>query len=74
MLRTFPTIQILIPVYNDWGALVLLLNRLDDVVAGQHGLAVRILVVDDGSSQPQPPELAQTRFTALQQVELLALR
>jgi glycosyltransferase involved in cell wall biosynthesis len=47
---------ILIPVYNDWESLRLLLPRIDECVAGL-GLPVEVLIVDDGSTEPPPQRL-----------------
>jgi glycosyltransferase involved in cell wall biosynthesis len=44
-------IVFVIPVYNDWPSLALLLREIDRVVV-HHDLNPRILIIDDGSSQP----------------------
>ncbi len=53
---------VLMPVYNDWAALPLLLERLDATLAGA-GLAAEVLVVDDGSSVPPGEELRAPKGT-----------
>src|SRR3954454_2116620 len=42
---------ILIPAYNDWIAVSLLLGELDRALVGK-GLRARVLLVDDGSTEP----------------------
>jgi hypothetical protein len=48
-----PPLVVLLPVYNDWRPLSLVLERLDAVLA-EAGLLADVVVVDDGS--PGPPE------------------
>src|SRR5688572_7367434 len=69
-----PSIIILIPVYNDWTAVTKLLEILDQVLVQEQISPVRVLLVDDGSSNPLPDSLRQMRFSALETVEILALR
>ncbi len=63
---------VLIPVFNDWSALELLLPRLDEALAGRPG-SIEVLLLDDGSLVSheafRPPPL-----TAIQQVRILELR
>jgi hypothetical protein len=69
-------LAILIPNFNDWESLRLLLPELDRAVAGlQAGLErqVFVLVVDDASTEPMP-EGWPGNFTALDSVEVLQLR
>jgi hypothetical protein len=67
-----PTL-VLLPLYNDWESLQLLLVQLDDELA-RHGIRARVLVVDDGSSQ-QPQAVCNWRpVEALAKVEVLTLR
>ena len=49
-------VVILIPVFNDWESLALLLPKLDAVLAA-HFLSVDVLVVDDGSTVEPESEL-----------------
>lgn len=61
-----------IPVFNDWVAAELLLRQLDEV-ATRIPEAVRVLLVDDGSTEPVPSALGfQPR--ALRRVQVLPLR
>jgi hypothetical protein len=64
---------IMMPVFNDWPAIHKLLARLDDVLH-VHRLEARVLLVNDGSSEPVPEGLCTTPYAALQQVEILSLR
>jgi polyisoprenyl-phosphate glycosyltransferase len=63
--------QILVPVYNDWQSLRLLLDRLDGVLSGI-GIHADVLVVDDGSPQAAP-DLSDSR-RAIDNIRILALR
>jgi hypothetical protein len=65
---------ILIPIYNDWDAVGLLLPNLDRVLAGA-GLIANVLLVDDGSTVRPPDHWhAQAAWRALGRIEVLALR
>jgi polyisoprenyl-phosphate glycosyltransferase len=64
---------VLSPLYNDWESLQLLLVQLDGELA-RHGIAARVLVVDDGSSQQPEAVLNWGPFEALASVEVLTLR
>lgn len=66
-------VVVLIPNYNDWESLSLLLGRLDDVLAAA-GLEASVLVVDDGSTQAVPESLLDRAFRALDRVDVLGLR
>ena len=63
---------ILMPVYNDWGALSLLLPTLDRELKSD-GLTAGILLVDDGSTTAPPKNLG-TLFEAIATVDVLSLR
>jgi polyisoprenyl-phosphate glycosyltransferase len=60
-------------VYNDWQALSPLLPILERELSA-NGLRADILLVDDGSTISRPPSLWQSRFTAIESVEILSLR
>jgi len=65
-------LTILMPVYNDWRALSLLLPILDrELKAG--GLNADIVLVDDGSTIAAPRDLPD-RFEAIGAIEVLSLR
>jgi polyisoprenyl-phosphate glycosyltransferase len=63
---------ILMPVYNDWGALSLLLPILDRELKAD-GLAVAILLVDDGSIVTAPENIG-ARFESIKTIDVLSLR
>ena len=63
---------ILMPVYNDWDALSLLLPMLDRALKAD-GLTAGILLVDDGSTTA-PPKNFETVFEAIVSVDVLSLR
>lgn len=62
---------IMIPVYNDWVALDLLLPEIDRVL-NVHRLSADVLVIDDGSSTG--PESKHRDYQALGRVDILHLR
>jgi len=64
---------ILMPVYNDWKALSILLPRLEREL-NVNGLRAEVLVVDDGSTIPAPPKLSQDSFTAIENIDILSVR
>jgi hypothetical protein len=53
-----PQVVVLIPVFNDWDCIFLLLPLLDEAVS-RTGADVRILLVDDGSTRRLPSHLGQ---------------
>jgi len=63
----------LIPVYNDWTAVSLLLPLLERELNGS-GLRADILMVDDGSTISRPATFEQTAFTSIESIEILSLR
>jgi glycosyltransferase involved in cell wall biosynthesis len=64
---------ILIPVFNDWSAVALLLPALDHALE-DCAMPVGILLVDDGSTQPVEPALLARQFQNLHSVHILHLR
>lgn len=63
---------ILIPVFNDWDSLGMLLPCLD-MVLRTAGLSAELLVVDDGSTQPISAALGAGPYQAISKVEVLEL-
>src|SRR6267378_5300755 len=63
---------ILMPVYNDWGALSLLLPILDRALKPAE-LKARVLLVDDGSTTSEPKNFG-TFFESIKTVDVLSLR
>ena len=72
---TAPTVIVLIPVLNDWEALLMLLQELDTVVHEQStGYQLSVLLVDDGSTDPIPAQLQQFQPRELVGIDVLVLR
>lgn len=67
------SLLILIPCYNDWEAVRLLLPRIDRAVAGSSWNA-SVLLVDDASSEPLPGDWPGADLPALESVSVLNLR
>lgn len=65
-------VTVLIPVYDDWESVALLLPLLDEAIR-DHG-PVEVLLVDDGSVEPPPAALEGFRPTAVARVRCLRLR
>jgi len=69
---------VLIPVFNDWSAVALLLPALDhalkDCRMGTEMTRVEILLINDGSTQPLEPGLLAQNFEHLHSVQILHLR
>lgn len=65
--------MILIPIFNDWQAIALLLPQLDNVLARQR-LRAEVLLVDDASPTAPPVIWSQQQYSALDRVDVLALR
>jgi polyisoprenyl-phosphate glycosyltransferase len=64
---------VLMPVYNDWKALSLLLPRLDKEL-NTNGLNARIFLVDDGSTVAVPENLCPSDFQSIESIDVLSLR
>jgi len=67
-----PRILILIPVYNDWDALRILIDRLDGQLSAV-GRRASLLLVDDGSPEV-PDDVVRRTLTSIDEVRLLTLR
>src|SRR6266496_440754 len=65
-------LTILMPLYNDWDALSLLLPILDRELKAD-GLTAGILIVDDGSTEAVPENFG-ARFESIKTVDVLSLR
>jgi hypothetical protein len=70
---TADALVILIPVFNDWQAVGLLLRKLDGVLEAHH-LAANVLLIDDASSEPAGPDFPGGPFKAVARTEVLELR
>jgi len=72
---TFPhdfRLTILIPVYNDWSAVALLLRDLDRTCASIK-LQARVLIVNDGSTDAPPASLTSWTAESIRAVDVLEL-
>jgi hypothetical protein len=67
------TVAILMPLYNDWASLEMLLADLDAVLARER-VSARVVVVDDGSTLAPSDPNAVRRFQAITRVDVLELR
>jgi polyisoprenyl-phosphate glycosyltransferase len=63
-------VHIVIPVFDDWGSVPLLLSRIGKTLA----IPPAVLLVDDGSSAPVPADLGQGLRSLVRSVEILHLR
>src|SRR5579862_9386212 len=66
-----PALTILIPSFNDWEALRLLLPRIDRALAGR---CASVLIVDDASTDALPAEWPAQVYTSIEAIEILHLR
>jgi glycosyltransferase involved in cell wall biosynthesis len=66
-------LTILIPTYNDWEALALLLTDLDAALA-EKGLEAGVLIVDDGSTVAPASSLGRQTYRVLRDIDVLSLR
>lgn len=66
-------LTILIPSFNDWDALRLLLPRIDDALS-VCGRSASVLIVDDASTDALPPAWPAQIYAAIERVEILHLR
>lgn len=67
------SLVIVIPCFNDWDALRLLLPLVDRALAGSRW-HISILVVDDASTEDPPPNWLPEGFSTIEQVDILRLR
>lgn len=65
-------VVVLIPIYNDWTALGLLLRELDRIAAGHR--AMKVIIIDDGSTEEPGSDFLAERFPAISTVVVLRLR
>lgn len=68
-----PKLILLLPTYNDWECLTILLARVDQCLANQAG-SVHVLIVDDGSDRPAPEDLFPNQLHHIARVDCLRLR
>lgn len=63
---------IIIPVYNDWEAVNLLLPRIDDALKTINA-PVHVILVDDASSTTAPPGILKQKWNCFFQIDILRL-
>jgi polyisoprenyl-phosphate glycosyltransferase len=63
---------VLIPIYNDWDSLGILLRELDRELSDEYRL--HLLLVDDASTHPKPSALIHRSFSAFGSVTCLRLK
>lgn len=66
-------ICLLIPVYDDWESVAVLLAQIDDVLAGSES-GVRVVLVDDASNERCPAALIARPLTSITEISLVELR
>lgn len=65
-------IAILIPVYNDWESIILLLPRIDDALKASNEMA-HLVIVDDASSTTAPSDISERELKFFSQIDVLRL-
>ncbi|NMF60560.1 glycosyltransferase [Pseudanabaena yagii] len=73
MSNTIKKLIVLIPSFNDWEALEILLPLIDEVKFTQ-AVNLEIVIVDDYSTAPIPTSLANQQYHQIQAVNILRLR
>lgn len=67
------SLRVVIPVFNDWESLQILLRNVDTVAAALP-VSVSVYVIDDGSTEPRPEAFkALGALTAIRSIELVNL-
>jgi polyisoprenyl-phosphate glycosyltransferase len=66
-------VVLLLPIYNDWPSVSLLLTRIDAGLA-REAEGLKVVLVDDGSSLAMPEDLLERGFRNIASVEHLRLR
>jgi hypothetical protein len=66
-------LRILIPVFNDWDCLELLLKNLDRTLQA-HRTQADLLIIDDGSTIPPAPSFCTAAYDCLGRIEVVRLR
>jgi hypothetical protein len=51
-------VTLVVPVYNDWDSLRILLREFDEPLSREY--RIHVVIVDDSSTQPQPYELSES--------------
>jgi glycosyltransferase involved in cell wall biosynthesis len=64
-------VLVLVPIFDDWESAARLLQDLDRVASAIGG--VEVVLIDDGSNEPQPPNFAIGPFAHLRGVKIIHL-
>ena len=67
------SLLVIIPIYNDWEAVVLLLEELDAVLKSTD-IVADVLLVDDGSTTSIGPQISSQSYRAIACIDVLGLR
>ena len=62
---------VVVPCFNDWGSLRQVLAEIDRTFAAQH--PTRIIIIDDGSTEPLPYYIEDTDFEHLNHLQVVTL-
>jgi polyisoprenyl-phosphate glycosyltransferase len=73
MKRPDKSLTILIPCFNDWESVGLLVPMIDRALSGA-GWNVSVMVVDDASTEGVPEHWLSGNFTTVESIEILRLR
>ena len=71
--NTVLNVTVVMPVYNDWDAAAALIEHLDTVMCGSQ-MCSRVILVDDGSTSPNPQCLVTKPLQQISAVYILRLR
>jgi glycosyltransferase involved in cell wall biosynthesis len=63
---------LVVPVYNDWDSLRILLRELDEALLREY--RIHLVIVDDSSTQPQPYDLIDYGMEAIASATCLRLK
>ena len=68
-----PKLVILIPVYNDWPAVITLIEQIENVLSST-GTKVDILLIDDYSTNKIPDTIVGTHISSVSEINIIHLR
>lgn len=71
--NTMPRVLLVIPVYNDWSSLTVLLENLD-LELKQQGIRAEVLAVDDASTLSSQNVLCPKHLTSIERINILRLK
>jgi glycosyltransferase involved in cell wall biosynthesis len=66
-------LTILMPVYNDWESVKILIEKIDNIFE-KSAITPRILLVDDGSTSTFPSDFNKFHLSSITNVDILVLR